>query len=49
MKYYIYYGRFPSEVSKEEFYSKRRRKDAHESVCCNNPNGKVSSRWLKFY
>lgn len=48
MKYYIQnqYG-FRLEISKQEFYSKRRRKNAHESIC--TTNGYISSRTLKFY
>ena len=48
MKYYIKntYG-FRREISKEEYYSKRRRKDAHESICYQN--GYRSSRTLSFY
>lgn len=48
MKYYISnsYG-FRTEVTSQEFFSKRRRKDAHESICYQN--GCRSSRTLKFY
>lgn len=48
MKYYIKndYG-FRKEVSKERFYSLRRRKNSHESICYQN--GVRSSRTISFY
>jgi len=47
MKYYIQnqYG-FRHAVSKDEYYSKRRRKNAHEVICYQN--GYRSSRTLRF-
>lgn len=49
MKYYYTPKgcRFPQEITKGKFYSLRKRKDAHESICITN--GKISSRRLKFY
>lgn len=48
MKYYLQndYG-FRKEISKESYYSLRRRKNAHETICYQN--GHRSSRILKFY
>lgn len=46
MKYYEQKGRFTNEISRQEFYSRARRKGARKSMCVND--GRIVAWTLKY-